>query len=159
MRYKSNLRAIQLEFLTKMYRAARRSGLDTRNYMCWLPPRNRVLARKINRIRPPVLSSYRHHRLSRCIWWRKSSRLQMNTTRDRKWLLGELVGLELMKLPQITVAAELVLWLAVPVQPQYMVTYELFQPRRDNLPSGYQRYPLLEINLGYINWGQKHSSE
>ena len=32
-------------------------------------------------------------------------------------------------------------------------------PRWENLPSGHQRYPLLGINLGYMYWGQKHSSE
>ena len=32
-------------------------------------------------------------------------------------------------------------------------------PRWDILPSGHQRYPLLGINLGYMYWGQKHSSE
>ena len=32
-------------------------------------------------------------------------------------------------------------------------------PRWDNLPSGHQRYPLLGLNLGYMYWGQKHSSE
>ena len=30
--------------------------------------------------------------------------------------------------------------------------------RWDNLPSGHQRYPLLGLNLGYMYWGQKHSS-
>ena len=32
-------------------------------------------------------------------------------------------------------------------------------PRWDNLPSGHQRYRLKGINLGYMYWGQKHSSE
>ena len=32
-------------------------------------------------------------------------------------------------------------------------------PRWDSLPSGHQRYPLKGLNLGYIYWGQKHSSE
>ena len=32
-------------------------------------------------------------------------------------------------------------------------------PRWDNLPSGHQRYPLKGLNLGYMYWGQKHSSE
>ena len=32
-------------------------------------------------------------------------------------------------------------------------------PRWENLPSGHQRYPLLGLNLGYMYWGQKHSSE
>ena len=32
-------------------------------------------------------------------------------------------------------------------------------PRWDKLPSGHQRYPLKGLNLGYIYWGQKHSSE
>ena len=33
------------------------------------------------------------------------------------------------------------------------------RPRWDNLPSGHQRHPLLRLNLGYMYWGQKHSSE
>ena len=32
-------------------------------------------------------------------------------------------------------------------------------PRCDNVPSGHQRYPLKGLNLGYMYWGQKHSSE
>ena len=31
-------------------------------------------------------------------------------------------------------------------------------PRWNNLPSGHQRYLLKGLNLGYIYWGQKHSS-
>ena len=32
-------------------------------------------------------------------------------------------------------------------------------PRWDNLPSGHQRHPLKGLNLGYMYWDQKHSSE
>ena len=32
-------------------------------------------------------------------------------------------------------------------------------PICDSLPSGHQRYPLLGLILGYMYWGQKHSSE
>ena len=32
-------------------------------------------------------------------------------------------------------------------------------PIWDNVPSGHQRYVLLGLNLGYMYWGQKHSSE
>ena len=32
-------------------------------------------------------------------------------------------------------------------------------PIWDNLSSGHQRYPLKGLNLGYMYWGQKHSSE
>ena len=32
-------------------------------------------------------------------------------------------------------------------------------PRWDNSPSGHQRYTLFGLNLGYMYWGQKHSSE
>ena len=38
-------------------------------------------------------------------------------------------------------------------------TGEFSNPRWDNLPSGHQRYQLLGINLWYMYWGQKHSSE
>ena len=33
------------------------------------------------------------------------------------------------------------------------------RPRWDNLPSGHQRYPLKGLNLGYMYWGQEHSTE
>ena len=33
------------------------------------------------------------------------------------------------------------------------------RPRREILPSGHQRYPLKGLNLGYMYWGQIHSSE
>ena len=55
------------------------------------------------------------------------------------------------------------------VSPQYHVVFDndfttvlymsCSSPRWDNLPSGHQWYPLLGINLGYMYWGQKHSSE
>ena len=32
-------------------------------------------------------------------------------------------------------------------------------PRWENLPSGHQWYPLKGLSLGYMYWGQKHSSE
>ena len=32
-------------------------------------------------------------------------------------------------------------------------------PRWENLPSGHQHYLLKGINLGYMYWGQKNSSE
>ena len=32
-------------------------------------------------------------------------------------------------------------------------------PRWDNLPSGHQWYLLKGLNLGFMYWGQKHSSE
>ena len=40
----------------------------------------------------------------------------------------------------------------------HMVVLICSSPRCDNLPSGHQQYPLLGLNLGYMYWGQKHSS-
>ena len=41
----------------------------------------------------------------------------------------------------------------------HLVPVSFSSPRWDNLPSGNQRYPLTGLNLGYMYWGQKHSSE
>ena len=43
--------------------------------------------------------------------------------------------------------------------PVCMQPHSFSSPRWDNLPSGHQRYPLKGLNLGYMYWGQKHSSE
>ena len=115
---KSNLRAIQPEFLTKAYWAAGWLGLDKRKSLCWFLLWNQVLSQKINQLWPSVLRWYRRHSRSRLLQFSISLRLRLRTTWKQTGLLRELVGLVSTGLLQLTVAVELFLLLDVPVQPR-----------------------------------------